>query len=189
MFIKHKKSHFISMLIAMLLVFSTVVTASATTLNVTRVKQAKTKWCWAATSQMIGNYMNSSSNRSQWDVVAYVKDSSYPNVGGTTGDIRQGIRYASGSTVTYTSGSICSWLSHTSNINSGNPIGVWMNWDSGGAHALVCAGTKTTSGSNYLYIIDPWEDNTSEWYNYNSLKNGTKIQSGTGSYDTSFWKS
>lgn len=118
MFRKHKKSHFLSLLIALLLAFSTVVTASATTLNVTRVNQAKTKWYWADISQMIGNYMNSSSNRLQWDVIAYVKDSSYPNVCGTTSDIRQGIRYASDSTVTYMSGSICLWSSHTSNINS-----------------------------------------------------------------------
>lgn len=186
---KQKKIHFLSVLLALVLVFSTTITASAATLDVTRVKQAKTNWCWAATSQMIGNYMNSSSNRTQWDVVAYVKNSSYPNTGGTTSDIKKGIKYASNDAVTYTSGSTRSWASHTSDIDTGNPIGVWMNWDNGGAHALVCAGTKTSSGSNYLYIIDPWEDNTSEWYNYTSLKNGTQIQSGMGSYDTSFWKS
>lgn len=188
MYNKHWKRRFSALLLTLVLAFSTAVTASAATLDVTRVKQAKTKWCWAATSQMIGNYMNSGSSRTQWDVVAHIKGSDYPNVGGSTSDIKNGIKYASNDTVTYTSGSTLSWSSHTSNIDSGNPIGVWMNWDDGRAHALVCAGTKTTSGNNYLYIIDPWEDNVSQWYKYDSLKNGTEIQSGTGSYDTSFWK-
>lgn len=185
---KHVKRNLFSGLLALTLVLSMAIVAHAATLDVTRVKQAKSKWCWAATSQMIGNYMNSGSSRTQWDVVAYIKGSSYPDRGGSTSDIEKGIKYASGDTVTYTSGSTRSWSSHTSDINNGNPIGVWMNWDSGGAHALVCAGTKTSGGSNYLYIIDPWEDNTSEWYKYDSMKNGCTIQSGTGSYDISFWK-
>ena len=63
-----------------------------------------------------------------------------------------------------------------------------MDWNSNGAHALVCAGTKTIGQSNYLYIIDPWEDYSSEWYKYTELKNGTTIHSGTGKYITSFWK-
>lgn len=187
--LKQKKIHFLSLVITLMLVLSTTITASAATLDVSRVKQAKTNWCWAATSEMVGTYVNSASSRTQWDVVAYIKGSNYPNVGGTTSNIKNGIKYASNNTVTYTSGSTLSWSKHTSNINDGYPIAVWMNWDSDGAHALVCAGTKTSSGSNYLYIIDPWENNTSEWYKYDSLKNGTTIQSGKGSYDTSFWKS
>ncbi len=172
--------------VAMMIIFISV--AEASTLDVSRVKQAKTKWCWAATSEMIGNYMNSSSDRTQWDIVGEIKGMDYPNVGGRTTDIKDGIKYASEDTVTYSSGSTVSWSTHASNIDDGNPLGVWMNWNSGGAHALVCAGAKVSSGNNYLYIIDPWEDNTSSWYRYDCLKNGTTIQSGTGSYDTSFWK-
>lgn len=186
---KQRKMRFFSLVLTLVMLFSAAATVSAATLDVTRVKQAKTNWCWAATSEMIGNYMNSSSSRTQWDVVAHIKGSDYPNKGGTTSDITAGIKYASKDVVTYTYGSTLSWSKHTTNIDNGNPIAVWMNWDSGGAHALVCAGTKTTGGSNYLYIVDPWENNTSQWYKYDSLKNGTSIQSGTGSYDRSFWKS
>ena len=137
---------------------------------------------------LIGSYLNSSSGRTQWDIVAYIKGSNYPNSGGTVSDIENAIKYASGDTVTYKSGGICSWDVHTSQIANGNPLAVWMSWDNGHAHAVVCAGTKTTGGSNYLYIIDPAGDNTSQWYKYDSMKNGCTLQSGTGKYTTSFWK-
>lgn len=174
--------------LALIFAFITAIPASAATLGVDRVKQSKTKWCWAATSEMIGSYMNSSSGRTQWDIVAYIKGSSYPNSGGSVSDIKKAIKYASGDTVTYKSGGVRSWDVHASQIDEGNPLAVWMSWNGGGAHAVVCAGTKTTSGNNYLYIIDPWEDNTSQWYRYDSMKNGCTIQSGTGKYTTSFWK-
>lgn len=187
--LRPKKKRIIGVLVTVVLSLSMTITVfAATTLDVTRVKQAKSQWCWAAVGEMIGTYMNSSSSRTQWDIVAYVKGSSYPDEGGSDSELVKGIKYASMDTVTYKSGSTLSWDKHKSNISEGNPIGVKMVWDSSGAHALVCAGTKTSGGSNYLYIIDPSGNNTSEWYKYTSLKNGTQIQSGKGSYDTSFWK-
>lgn len=163
--------------------------ALAATLDVDRVTQAKTNWCWAASSEMIGTYHNSSSSRTQWDIVKYIKGSSYPNEGGTTSDITKGIKYVSMDTVTYQSGSVASWSTHTTQISNGNPIAVWVDWTNGGAHLVVCAGTKTTSGTDYLYIIDPWEDNASEWYSYTAMKNGANIQAGHGKYTKSFTKS
>lgn len=187
--LKSQKKHILATLGALVLAFTMTTTAfAATTLDVTRVKQAKSYWCWAAVGEMIGTYMNGNSSRTQWDIVAHIKGSSYPNDPGSDSELAKGIKYASMDTVTYTSGSTLSWDKHTSNIGDGNPVGVKMIWDDGGAHALVCAGTKTSSGNNYLYIIDPAGDNTSEWYNYTSLKNGTSIQSGKGTYSTSFYK-
>ena len=187
---KRKKKYAIRVFCALALLFSMVITVSAasTTLDVKRVKQAKSQWCWAAVGEMIGTYMNSSSSRTQWDIVAYIKGSKYPDDPGSDNEIIKGIKYASMNTVTYTSGSTLSWDEHVTNIESGYPIGVKMDWNSNGAHALVCAGTKTIGQSNYLYIIDPWEDYSSELYKYTELKNGTTIHSGTGKYITSFWK-
>lgn len=179
----------LTMLFSLIMLINTTTTVLAATLDVDRVTQAKTNWCWAATCEMIGTYHNSDSSRTQWDVVKKIKGSSYPNVGGTTTDIKNGIKYASEDLVTYSSGSILSWSSHTSNISNGDPIGVWLSWDSGGSHAVVCAGTKTTSNTNYLYILDPWEDTDSTWYSYDALKNGTTLLTGTGKYTQSFWKS
>jgi len=187
----YKKTNFrisTAMLLVLILMFAITATVSATTLDVNRVTQAKTKWCWAATCEMIGTYQNPDSNRTQWDVVKKIKGSDYPNVGGTVTDIKNGIKYASMDLVTYTSGSTLSWSDHTSNIDSSNPIAMWIAWDNGDAHAVVCAGTKTISGTNYLYVIDPWEDTDSTWYGYEVIKNGTTLLTGKGKYTKSFWK-
>lgn len=183
-----KKRNIVSAMLALTMMLSISVTALASTVNVTRVRQAKSNWCWAATSEMVGRSVNRSSTMTQWDVVGYVKGSNYPNVGGTSEDMKKGIAYASANTVSYTFGRTLSWDDHKSNIESGYPIAVWVDWYGGGAHALACAGTQTISGNNYLYIIDPWENNASTWYKYDALKNGTRIQSGVGQYDYSFWK-
>lgn len=161
---------------------------AARTLSITQVVQAKTNWCWAACSEMVGRYQNSNSTRDQWAVVKEVKGSSYPNDGGTTSEIQQGIRYASVNTVTYTNSSTLTFAKHESHIDNSDPLVVWMSWNSGNAHVVVCAGYKTSGSTDYLYLIDPIEDTTKEYYNYTSLKNGTSIQSGTGKYTTTIYK-
>lgn len=186
--LKKRKFSILTLMLTLVITFSTTTTVFAATLDVERVKQAKTNWCWAATSEMIGTYQNGDSSRTQWDIVKYLKGSSYPNKGGTVSDIKKAIKYSSKDLVTYTSGSTLSWSKHTSNINNSNPIAMWIDWNSGGAHAVVCAGTKTSSGNNYLYVLDPWENTTSTWYNYNSLKTGTQLETGNGKYTKSFWK-
>lgn len=172
-----------------ILLFSTSTSIyAARTLSINQVVQAKSKWCWAASSEMVGRYHNSNSTRDQWDIVKYIKGSNYPNEGGSNSEIEKAIRYASVDTVTYTTSNILSFDEHKKHIDNSNPIVVRMDWDSGGAHAVVCAGYKTSGGSNYIYIIDPIEDTTMEYYNYTSLKNGTSIQTGTGKYTKSIHK-
>lgn len=39
------------------------------------VKQAKSNWCWAACAEMFGKSVYSSSARTQYDIVRYVKGS------------------------------------------------------------------------------------------------------------------
>lgn len=185
---KYKKR--LSLLFILVMVFVSSATAlAATELDVEKVTQAKTLWCWAACSEMIGQYQNSESTRDQWDVVSYIKGSDYPNDTGSDTDITNGIKYVSEDTVTYKSGSTLSWASHKTEIDGSDPLVVWMAWDSGGAHVLVCAGYKTSGSSNYLYLIDPDPDATSEYYSYTALKNGTSIQTGTGTYTKSIYRS
>lgn len=186
---KTQKTRILTLFVLLVTLTSSSNVFAATTLDVSRVKQAKDKWCWAATSEMIGVYQNSSTSRTQWDAVKYLKGSSYPNKGGTDTDITKAIKYISMDSVTYKSGTVLSWSKHTSNIADSNPIAVKIVWDGGGAHAVVCAGTKTSSGNNYLYIIDPWENNASTWYKYDAMKTGTKLPTSKGKYTTSFWLS
>ena len=158
---------------------------AARTLSISQVVQAKTNWCWAASSEMVGRYQNSSSTRDQWDIVKYIKGSSYPNEGGSNSEIEKAIRYASENTVTYNTSNTLTFANHENHIDNSDPLVVRMDWNSGGAHAVVCAGYKTSGSTNYIYLIDPIEDTTKEYYNYTSLKNGTSIQTGTGKYTKS----
>ncbi|MEG0693513.1 MAG: C39 family peptidase, partial [Oscillospiraceae bacterium] len=112
-----------------------------------------------------------------------------PNNGGTDAELVKGIRYASSDTVTYQySSSPLSFASHQTNIDGSNPLVVWMKWSPTSAHVVVCAGYKTTTTNNYLYLVDPIEDTTKAYYDYAHLKNGTSIQSGTGTYDHTIYK-
>ena len=54
-------------IMAVLLIISFVVPvfAASRTLGVSEIDQNKTKWCWAACSEMISKYYNSASNRDQ----------------------------------------------------------------------------------------------------------------------------
>jgi hypothetical protein len=183
------KKHLSILLALLMMIVSSTTAFAATELDVNKVTQAKTYWCWAACSEMIGRYQNNDSILDQWDVVSYIKGSDYPNTGGSTADITKGIRYVSEDTVTYTSGSTLSWASHKTEIDDSDPLIVWMTWDSKHAHVVVCAGYKTSGSTNYLYLIDPDPDATSEYYSYTALKNGTSIQSGNGKYTTSIYRS
>lgn len=138
---------------------------------------------------MIGSYINSDAGIDQWDIVKKYKGSSYPNEGGYDSEIVGAIGYATDNIVTYKSSSIISFSSHEDQIDNGYPVAIKMLWDNdGGARAMVCSGTKTSSGTDYLYLVDPWETTASTWVNYSALKSGTTISSGKGKYITSFLK-
>ncbi|MCG8485272.1 MAG: C39 family peptidase [Clostridia bacterium] len=166
----------------MILVVSTTVTvmAATTTLSIPRVQQAKSKWCWAACSEMVGQYMNSDSSRDQWDVVKHIKGSSYPNKGGTSSEIERSIKYVTKDMYTAsTSRSPLSFSRHKSDINNSEPLIVWMSWDSSGAHVVVASGYNDTSDK--LRLTDPASTSIS-YYPYDDLVNGTTIETGTGKY-------
>ncbi len=179
----------VTLMFVLLFSFTTQVFAATKTLSVTRVTQSKDKWCWAACSEMIGTYKNSNSTRDQWDVVAYVKDSSYPNKTATSSEIEKGIKYASVDKVTYqTSSSPLSFSTTQSNIDSSNPIVVWMTWNNGEGHVVVCSGYQTSGKDEYLYLLDPASGASSNYYDYTTMKNGITIQSGTGKYTKTIYK-
>jgi hypothetical protein len=188
--LKWQKYRVFSVVLMVVLMLSLATTAFAITLGVGRVTQANNKWCWAATAEMIGKFVNNNTSRDQWNIVNYVKGS-YVNATASVTETKSAINYALEGAATYTSGSTLSWNDHVSKINNYYPIGAWVDWSNGGSHMMVCAGTKT-SGSNdteYIYIIDPWEFSISDWYiYYNAIQNGADFQSGTGIYVTSFYK-
>ncbi|MBU5445199.1 C39 family peptidase [Paenibacillus sp. MSJ-34] len=169
-----------------LFVGSAGVSAASKTLSLTRIQQAKTNWCWAAASEMVGKYKNSSTTKTQWDVVLQEKGKDYPNVGGTVSNIKNGIKLVGGNKVTVTdSSSPLSFATIQSQIDSANPSVMWIDWNSGGAHVVVSAGYDTTDSK--VYAVDPWEDISNQYYKYDALVKGTTLASGTGKYTKSIY--
>lgn len=181
----------LSIFFVLTLICSLSITAFAAekTLGISRVQQEKDNWCWAACGEMIGTYVNSNSTEDQWSIVKEIKGTilnQYPDKGATDAEVEEAIEVGSANTVNYTyNNSVRSFANHQSDIDNGYPICVQMQWSSG-KHVVVAAGYKTGT-QNMLYLIDPWYDCGAAYYSYTALKNGTTIQSGTGSYINSYY--
>lgn len=109
---------------------------------VTPVVQAKTNWCWAACAEMAGKYMYSVSNRSQYDVVNYIKGTPgdlYPDVAGSIAETATGANY-----ITYSNHSFSS-------------IGMPFSFDAAhaalGNHHPVLAGCAHFTGTGHMVTI------------------------------------
>lgn len=169
-----------ALLLTLLFAFSITISVSAVSLNVYRIQQQKSNWCWAAAGEMIGKYANFGA-RTQWDAVANIKGSNYPNVTGTIWDVEKAIEYVSYGAVNayaglgnkFTAGQAASKLS------ANKPFAVHMAWDLFSGHIVVCDG----SAGNELRLVDPAEGCSSkEWYDRDALVSGTSILSGNGKY-------
>lgn len=170
--------------VALLIIFLTVpVLAASKTLSVTEIDQNKTKWCWAACSEMIGKYYNNSSNRDQYDIVKKIKGNTDNQTGNTT-NLCDAIKYASADTVTFKSqSSALSFSSCQSEIDSNDPFVVWLKGKDGAeGHVVVSSGYKTET-TNYLYIIDPSPNNNGQYFSYSQLVNGNTGVLGTRCYE------
>lgn len=66
--------------------------------GITRVKQAKSNWCWAACSEMVGKHYNSASGQNQYSIV-YHFNNNYDNVTATGAQTAAAATYASAGTI------------------------------------------------------------------------------------------
>lgn len=150
--------------------------AASKTLNVTRVRQAKSNWCWAASSEMVGRY-GVSTSRDQWAVVNLIWGPTYPNQPGSVANMVSGVQFVSNYTKqAKSSSSLLSLSNIQSRINSGKPMIARLAWNSGDGHAIVLSGYSNSQ----IRCIDPWENTSTTYYEYNKLKNGGSFLTGTG---------
>lgn len=148
-------------------------------LNVTRQKQEKSSWCWAACARMVGHYITKSA-KTQSAIVKNVKGSVI-NEGASLTEIKKAIQYAVGSKYSVKTYGIVPMVNFVSSIYSQqHPAVIKITWNNGKGHAVVIAGVN--SGSNTLYVIDPWESSPSKWMDFNAMCNGTTFVTGTGKY-------
>ncbi len=142
---KNKISVVICLILIVVMSFTVTAIAYSSEVHqtlVTPVVQAKTLWCWAACAEMAGKYMYSSSNRSQYDVVNYLKGTPsdlYPNVAGSISETATGASY-----ITY-------------NNHSFSSIGLPFSFDALhaalGNHQPVLAGCTYLSGGGHMVTI------------------------------------
>lgn len=147
----------------------------AKVLGVIRQQQQKSKWCWAASSVMVGSY-NVSTTIGQEDVVARAWGNTLPNVAGNVSLVASSIEYVSNYTKSSSVKSFFSLSEAQAQIDKSHPFAIRMLWDSGTGHIIVCAGYNAAA----LYIIDPWENTPTRYYSYSTLSNGGTIETGTG---------
>ncbi|MBS5874285.1 MAG: C39 family peptidase [Clostridiales bacterium] len=148
----------------------------STEILITRQKQEKSNWCWAASSVMVGTY-NTNSTRTQSDTVKYVKGSLI-NQGGTDSEAVKALNYSSNFTKTGEIVRPLSFKNAVSSIDNNHPFEMHISWNGGGGHMIVGAGYDLEARS--VRAIDPWSDTKTTYYDYSSLINGANLLTGTG---------
>jgi hypothetical protein len=82
-----------------------------------------------------------------------------------------------GFTFTRTSNTALTWDQVKDQVScKGKPFAFSWHWSGGGGHMMVVRGYKTESGTNYVYVNDPWAPNIGTV----SYKTYTAYVSGSG---------
>ena len=146
-------------------------------LDVERQQQLRTRWCWAACSSMISDYFFSVS-RTQEDIVEHVKGDPETNEDATVSELSQALDFALFGIYDISTTFRATYDFVIDKIVDGKPLIFWINWNTGGAHAVVASGCNSMTTS--LRIIDPWYGCATSQYSYPAMVNGTAFESGTG---------
>ena len=157
---KKKKLTFFT---AIVLVFSAIYVLSAAPADaivslVSPVKQEKSFWCWAATSQALIKKVKGNSNApSQTNFVIYTLGySTAPNIWATTAQMRSGMSNWN-VTTTYTATSLNFSSVQVQIASNKKPFILIWDWTNGslGSHAVVVNGYSTASGTDMISYWDP----------------------------------
>lgn len=134
--------------------------------DIIEVIQAKSNWCWAACAEISGKNVYSASNRTQFDVVAFIKGSSTNNEPAFLDESGRGSQYVAYNHKTYDY--IYTEWNFSQIVNSLKKgyavqasIGYYSNGIRIGGHMVVIRGTQFIDNNSgmYYYIdyYDPWD--------------------------------
>ncbi len=169
-----KKYRIVSMILVVVLLVGSTISASATTfkLNMTDRRQEKSNWCWAATTLMIIDYLNTwNPLPTQTDIVTTVKGSAV-NDGATYSEMTNALSWYMVAN-TPKSGTIT--FANVKNMLSGwySPIETSIGWvgGNGNGHAQIIYGYEENGEYQGLYVLDPRMSGTQRfYYNYDEYK-------------------
>lgn len=151
----------------------------STEICIIRQEQYDTLLCWAASAVMVGKY-NSSSKKTQTDVVKHFNNGLVVNRPANYETTRQALNFASENTK---NGKIIKHDDITFPgmiyyIDKNHPFIINIKWDGYSGHSMVGAGYNMHYGS--VKIVDPSKDNYTGWYDYKQLMKSVIIGNSKG---------
>jgi hypothetical protein len=127
-------------------------------LDVPLYAQQTNMWCWAASGEMIMNYLDPAK-----DVAQCTQANDYFHLtnccesfkncvkGGWPQYDNYGFDYSSTG-----DGQALSWEQLVAQINSNRPVGFAWHWTGSGGHYMVVKGWEIIDDTNYVHVNDPW---------------------------------
>ncbi len=162
-----KKYKAMSIILIFVLLMGSTLSVSAAThkLNITDRRQEKSNWCWAATTLVIIDYLNTwSPLPSQADIVTTVKGSAIDQ-GATYQEMTNALSWYMVSN-TPKSGTLS--FSNVKNMLSGwySPVETSIGWvgGNGNGHAQIIYGYEENGIYQGLYVFDPRQSGTQRYY-------------------------
>lgn len=138
--------------------------ANAGSLAVKLLPQQQSNWCWAASGDMIMDYLGATrvtqcdeANKRFGRTDCCTNPSSDAcNVGGWPEFDKYGFSFSTTGTL--------SWSSLVNEINNNRPVAFSWGWTGGGGHMMVARGYLTSGGVNYVDVNNPWAPNVGDQY-------------------------
>lgn len=148
---------------------------------ITRIKrrsQAAPHWCWAACASMTGKFITGTL-KSQSSIVNEVKNAIIDQ-GATDNEMTNALRYACDyqKNWDFITNPYFEYQDALAVLDARKTFTIHFEWSVSSWHYVVCGGYSRTGSK--LRIIDTWEDSSTTYYNYDFLRTGVDIQSGTG---------
>lgn len=172
------KKNMIRILKSIVIIFVlSIFSINSNAVYVQRYEQLKTKWCWAASAQMMGKALGRMV--SQTMIVINVKGSDI-NEGANDQELKSSVTYAT-MRPTILSSYPLSFSKAKNELDSGEPFVIKIVWSGGGAHAVVVS--DYNSSFKTLTVVDPWLGCGTKIFSYDAMITQCNFQSGTGSWD------
>lgn len=143
-------------------------------LNVQRVSQLESNWCWAACAFMIGYYHLRSAVPSQAEIVTIIKGSPVNQGASDIVEFATAVKVALLTKpqypVSYVSAAQFTYANLKSYISANKPIAAEIT-SAGGKHAIVISGYY--DGYNNIMVIDPAPNAGKMWRSFGGLISGS----------------
>ena len=130
------------------------------TLNVSLIRQDKSKWCWAACLEMCATYLGYD-NYTQWDIVHELKGTSadpYPDLPGYTDDFQSGMLFASNNEYTTMDDTIFTVSQMKAQLLDNKPFIMrlgFYNADGEREFSHSVVGYSVNESTQYIHVRDP----------------------------------